>query len=138
GDLVSIWRCLMEERLPAGSVVCERGALGNAFYIVQAGEVEVRLGLGASGLPLRRLRPGDSFGEMALVTGEPRSADVVVVEDAVLWVLSKHDFDALTAHSTALLRALNQALCRLVTKMTLMIEERSQGGGTGLSGLRFG
>src|ERR687886_462901 len=111
-DLVAIWRCLTEERLPAGSIVCQRGEPGDRFYVVKSGELEVRLGMGPDGIPIRRLRPGDGFGEMALLTGEPRSTDIVVVEDAVLWALDKRDFDALTAHSMPLLRAINQSLCR--------------------------
>ncbi|HET6315393.1 MAG TPA: protein kinase, partial [Chloroflexota bacterium] len=137
-DLVAIWRCLSEERLPAGSVVCQRGEPGDRFYIVQSGQVEVRLGLGPDGITIRHLRPGDWFGELALLTGEPRSADCVAVEDLVLWELKKSDFDQLTTHSVPLMRALNQALCSLVSKMTVQLEEARHGGTPGISGMRFG
>src|SRR5919199_4286451 len=109
-DLVAIWRCLQEVRVPAGTVLCHRGEPGDRFYMIQAGTLEARLGLGPSGVPIRRLGPGDFVGEMALLTGAPRSADVVVVEDAVLWSLERADFDAVMARSPSLARALNRQL----------------------------
>src|SRR5919198_2924932 len=74
-DLVAIFRPLDEVGLPAGTVLCRRGEPGDRFYIIKEGAVEVRLGLGPTGVSIRRLGPGDCFGEMALLTGEPRSAD---------------------------------------------------------------
>jgi DNA-binding NarL/FixJ family response regulator len=59
---------------------------------------------------LRRLGPGDVVGEMSLVTGQPRSADVVALTGAVLWVLDEADFRALTAGSVPLLQALTRTL----------------------------
>jgi transcriptional regulator with AAA-type ATPase domain/NAD-dependent dihydropyrimidine dehydrogenase PreA subunit len=65
----------------AGDVVVRRGETGKAFWVVLDGRVEVRL-TGDDGvhLPLARLGPGASFGEMALITGDPVSADVVALE----------------------------------------------------------
>ena len=60
----------------------------------------MRLGLGPEGVgPAPRSARATCFGEMALVTGAPRSADVVAVEDTVLWALDRADFEALTARS---------------------------------------
>ena len=137
-DLVAIWRCLQEVRAPAGSVICEMGAPGDAMYVVQAGEIEVRLGLDEDGVRIRRGGPGDFVGEMSLLTGEPRSADVVVVDDAVLWVLERRDFDVLLDGSTSLARALNRALAGRVGLMTRLIAQRTPTGHGSVSGLRFG
>lgn len=137
-DLVAIWRCLKEMQAPAGTIVCGRGEPGEQFYVIQAGTLEVRLGLGPSGMPLRRLEAGDFFGEMSLLTGAPRSADVVVLEDAVLWVLERRDFDSLLSSRSSLLWAFNRALCERVAHMTRQLEDRAHSAGDDPAGLRFG
>ena len=137
-DLVAIWRRLHVVQVPAGGIVCERGDAGTEFYIVQAGLLEVRLGLGASGVTVRHVGPGDFVGEMALLTGSPRSADVVAAEDTVLWALARADFAALLDSSPSLVRAFNQALCARVALMTQILEERTGATNRGVAGLRFG
>ena len=137
-DLVTIWDCLIEVQAPAGTVLCRRGEPGDRFYVVHAGELEVRLGLGPEGVPLRRLSSGDACGEMALLTGQPRSADIVAVSDAVLWALDRADFETLTARSVPLLRALNRALADRLLLNTLLLEDREYGPGAVVAGLRFG
>ena len=137
-ELTAIWDCLLEVQAPAGAVLCRRGEPGDRFYVVQAGELEARLGLGPQGVALRRLGPGDVVGEMALLTGQPRSADVVALTDAVLWALTRADFEAFTATSVPLLRALNRALVDRLLLNTLLLEERDYGPGAVVAGLRFG
>jgi len=83
-NLIAVWRRLERVRAEEGAVVCRRGEPGDAFYVVQSGALEVRLGLEANGIHVRHLGPGEPFGEMALLTGAPRSADVVATEDSVL------------------------------------------------------
>ena len=56
--------------------IVERGQTGETMFIIISGEVSVRL----DGSELSRLGPGDVFGEMALLTGEPRQADVVALK----------------------------------------------------------
>jgi hypothetical protein len=136
-DLIALWRHLVEERVPAGSVICRRGEQGERFYIVQTGSVEVRLGTGPDSVSLYRLGPGDCFGEMALLTGEPRSADVLAVEESVLWVLERAQFEAVVSGSLTLLRALNQAIAERLSMATSVIEQAGLAGG-GAVGLRFG
>src|SRR5215207_3770541 len=122
-DLVTVWRELSELRVPSGHAICRRGEPGDRFYILKEGSLEVRLGLGPDGITIRRLVPGDSFGEMALLTDAPRSADVVSAEDAVLWVLDRADFQRITATSVPLLQALNRDLCARIDSLTHQIEE---------------
>jgi CRP-like cAMP-binding protein len=138
-DLVALWRRLRESGVAAGQVICHRGEFGDRFYIVQTGGVEVRLGTGPDSMPLYRLGPGDCFGEMSLLSGEPRSADVVALEDSVLWSLDRSDFEAVVNDSLPLLRALNRSVVQRLSMATGVIEQSLLGSvGSGTVGLRFG
>ena len=74
--------------VPAGSVIFEEGTSGAEMFGILEGEVELRLPNGM----VRRLGPDDSFGEMAIVDGSPRSATAVAVTDTKLAVLDRHRF----------------------------------------------
>ena len=138
-ELVQLWRGLTEQRVRAGDVICQRGEREDRLYVVHTGSVEVRLGLGPDSTSLYRLGPGDCFGEMALLTGEPRSADVVAVEDSVLWVVERKTFDAVAGESLAILRALNRAVVQRLAMATAVIEQAGlTNAGPGAAGLRFG
>jgi CRP-like cAMP-binding protein len=58
---------------PAGAPVVEEGMLGTTMFVVLSGEAKVVHGKRRLGT----LRPGDFFGEVALLDGAPRSASVV-------------------------------------------------------------
>ncbi|MBC7792778.1 MAG: Crp/Fnr family transcriptional regulator [Clostridia bacterium] len=66
---------------------------GDALYIIESGRVKVVL-YGESGreMILTMFRAGDFFGEMSLLDGQPRSANVIAMEEAHLLVLSRDDF----------------------------------------------
>jgi CRP-like cAMP-binding protein len=68
--------------------VVRAGDRGDAVFFIASGVVEVRL-------PVRDvlLGTGEFFGEMALLTGQPRQADVVALSYCRLLVLRKADFD---------------------------------------------
>ena len=74
--------------VPAGTVIFEEGSSGTEMFGVIEGEVELRLANGT----VRRLGPDDTFGEMAIVDGSPRSATAVAVTDTKLAVLDRHRF----------------------------------------------
>ena len=81
-----------------GQIVFHMGEMGDTFYIVETGEVEV-LAPDVKGLPsvLNRLGPGDFFGEIALLRAVPRTATIRVVSPARLLALSREDFDDVLA-----------------------------------------
>ncbi|MFZ5477562.1 MAG: cyclic nucleotide-binding domain-containing protein [Myxococcota bacterium] len=75
----------------AGETITREGAVAHWLYILHSGVAEVR----ASGLDeaVARLEGPDFFGEMGLLTGEPRRADVVAASDVVCYRLDKVAFD---------------------------------------------
>jgi MFS family permease len=78
----------------AGTDVVREGEPGEDFYVIDAGEAEV---LG------RRLGPGESFGEIALLREIPRTATVRAVTDLALYALDRQTFvDAVTGQDASL------------------------------------
>jgi CRP-like cAMP-binding protein len=97
GVLESLSRAVREVWLPAGAVVVREGDFGELFYVVAEGSVVVS----QQGRELRRLGPGDSFGEIALLRDVPRTATVEVAERALLVTLARPDFLRVVGSSTS-------------------------------------
>lgn len=85
---------LKTEAFASGEVIVRQGDTGDSLYIITNGLVKVtkREKTGTS-RELARLKTGDYFGEMSLLAGQPRSADIIVVTDTSTLVLYKDDLD---------------------------------------------
>lgn len=70
--------------LAKGTTVFRQGDAGGSVYVIRAGKVRVLKETQGRRRMVTTLGPGDFFGEMAVVTGRPRSATVEVLEDADL------------------------------------------------------
>jgi len=70
--------------LPEGTTVFRQGDPGGSVYVIRSGRVRVLKDSAGRQRMVTTLGPGDFFGEMAVVTGRPRSATVEVIEDAEL------------------------------------------------------
>jgi cAMP-dependent protein kinase regulator len=99
------------EKFPLGATVLQEGASGDSLYIVKKGEVEVFTSTpqGAK-VSLGRLKEGDFFGEISLLTGRPRTASVKVLQPAELVHLTKRDFDEVTVGHPEVRRILEESL----------------------------
>jgi NADH:quinone reductase (non-electrogenic) len=78
-----------------GETVFEEGDVGEGLFMIIAGEVEVRKRVGTKSQPVRKLGPGEYFGEMALLGRHPRSATTMALTPLDLLVLPGSDFSAL-------------------------------------------
>jgi CRP/FNR family transcriptional regulator, cyclic AMP receptor protein len=77
----------------AGTVIYTKGDPGNSLFIVITGTVRVSLpSVGGKDTTLALLPAGEVFGEIALLDGRPRSADVAAVTDCELMVINRRDF----------------------------------------------
>ncbi len=95
-ELPRIAARLRTMRFAAGQPVFNAGDPGDRYYVIREGTAEVRL---ANGTPLRRIGPGDGFGELALLLGKPRTATIVGITDLVVQALGRADFVALVRAS---------------------------------------
>jgi hypothetical protein len=92
-----------------GDVVLRAGAIGERFYIVDAGSVEIDLGA-----RIVHLGHGDFFGEIALLHDVPRTATVRAGSDTKLYALEREDFlTAVTGHAQTHTQAAAVAAARL-------------------------
>jgi CRP-like cAMP-binding protein len=86
----------MREQHPAGALVFAEGAVGDKMYLILSGAVRISrdvAGLGEEALAV--LRPGNYFGEMALIDDAPRSADATAHEATELFVIRKEELEDL-------------------------------------------
>jgi predicted MFS family arabinose efflux permease len=89
-------RRLVHVEVAAGTEVITQGDIGDRFYVIAAGSVEVF----EDGLFRRRQGPGESFGEIALLRDVARTASVRAVEDTELLALDREPFLlAVTGHA---------------------------------------
>ena len=87
-------RMRRREYTPQQTIVREGGP-GDAAFLIISGLVAVRHKDGDSGVEflLAELGPGQMFGEMALITGKPRGASVVALEQTTCAVLERAEFE---------------------------------------------
>ncbi len=77
----------------AGERLITQGEDGQDFYIIRSGRCVVNLEKNGLFHLIGRLGPGDIVGEMAILTGEKRSANVDAETDMTLWTVSRGSFD---------------------------------------------
>ena len=90
-DLEEVGRLVDEVDLPAGKVLMRQGDVGREFYVIIDGEVS----LDRDGSFLRKMGPGEFFGDISLITERPRTATVTVSKDARFLVLGHREFHSL-------------------------------------------
>jgi predicted acylesterase/phospholipase RssA/CRP-like cAMP-binding protein len=107
-DLWAIAQEMEPIRVMAGSTVMRQGEAGDSLFVVAAGRLRaLRHEANGENRAVGEIGRGETVGEMAVLTGEPRSATVVAVRDTDLLALSKPSFDRLAEKTprTALLIA---------------------------------
>lgn len=119
-DLEKFSAKLKERVYPPNTAIVREASLGDAMFIIKNGKVEIRKREKALGvdLTIATLGTGACFGEMALLTGKPRTATVLAVQATEVFVLEKKEFDALLmAHPTISL-ALNKIVAERIEEMS--------------------
>ncbi len=115
-------RYLSERRYGHGETVFIEQAAGQRLYIIREGSVRIikRVAENES-LTLAVLKPGNFFGELSLLTGEPHTATVETLRDSHLLTLGRTEFEDLLVKKPKLgyqvLLKLSQTICKLLRQM---------------------
>src|SRR5262245_55588708 len=97
-----------------GDTVCRQGEPGDCLYLLTSGRLGVHVHEAESGASRRidGLGPGDFFGEMALLTGEPRSATIRAELPSRVLRLDRERFEALVRAQPSSFLAIARVLSR--------------------------
>jgi small-conductance mechanosensitive channel len=116
-------------RFGRGEVVLRQGDTSPApFYVVAAGEMSVRVHTSAGrDDEVARLGPGEFFGEMAALTGEPRTATVAAARDSALVAVDREAFSELFERAPEVAHALAGVLAKRREGLVKTIEKAATG-----------
>lgn len=113
-DLSKLSDAFSTVHYPEGGRIINKGDVGENFYIIQEGTAKVHdIGFGESAYIELPLKAGDFFGERALLTGEPRAANITATSTCTCLCLSRETFNHV-------LGPLQGAIDRAMKKRTLL------------------
>jgi CRP/FNR family transcriptional regulator, cyclic AMP receptor protein len=101
----------------AGRVIVKRGDPGKAFYVIIQGEAKVVKGKIVTARQEAQLGPGDFFGELSLLDGEPRAASVIASSPLTTIRIERSAFRRLLRGEPALALKVLEGMARQTRKI---------------------
>jgi CRP-like cAMP-binding protein len=98
---------------PKNTMICSEAEPGDELYIIQKGSIRVSKIVDDKEVLLALLKPGDTFGEMALLENKPRSASGIANEDLRVMVVNRANFQRMV-----------QTQPQIITRLTKLLAER--------------
>jgi len=97
-----------------GEAMTRQGAEAHWLYVLIKGDAEVRVSVDGSGLSkqVAKLKGGDFFGEMGMMTGERRSATVIATSDAECYRIDKDSFQTIIRRRPEIAEDISHVLAR--------------------------
>ena len=107
-----------QRRYRRGSTIVKEGDAGDSYYVIKSGDVQV-VALDQDGreVPIAQLGPREGFGEMALLTDQPRYATVVALTDLVVWRVPKSAFEQILSTDRSLSVYFNDILRQRISDL---------------------
>jgi CRP/FNR family cyclic AMP-dependent transcriptional regulator len=123
-ELDSVVARAVMRRFPRHAVVVRKGDSSSGMLVILAGRVRVG-SVAADGreVTLAVLGPGEVLGEIALIDGEPRSADVTALDDCVMLMVDRAEFLRLLHGNPDLCLRLMAFLCGRLRRANAAVEE---------------
>jgi small-conductance mechanosensitive channel/CRP-like cAMP-binding protein len=111
-----------------GEAMTRQGAEAHWLYLITKGEAEVRLAIDSGGASekVATLYQGDFFGEMGLMTGTPRTATVVAVNDVECYRLDKESFKAILHSRPEIAQDVSSILARRSVELEAAKEDLTE------------
>ncbi len=123
-ELDEILKFASERRARRGQTILQRGDDGSSLMAVLRGRVRISSVSGdGKEVTLNVINPGEIFGEIALLDGEPRSADATAIEDTLLLVVERRHFLPFLRQNEGLFLRLLAVLCNRLRRTSITLEE---------------
>jgi CRP-like cAMP-binding protein len=104
----------IEVDFPADHVIVRQGDIGTGFFVIVSGGARVV----RDGETLARLGPGDFFGELSVLDGQPRLAQVLAVGPTTCLALATWDFEAVLLEEPRVTLAILRGVARRLRDLT--------------------
>jgi CRP/FNR family cyclic AMP-dependent transcriptional regulator len=105
---------VIEVAFEPGHVIARQGDIGTGFFLIADGRVRIV----RDGEEIASLGTGEFFGELSVLDGKPRTAQVVAAEPTVCLALASWDFEAVVAEEPAVALAVMRALATRLRALT--------------------
>jgi CRP-like cAMP-binding protein len=112
--LAAIADRVVEVEFPADHVIARQGDIGTGFFVVVSGGARVI----RDGSVIARLGPGEFFGELSVLDGKPRTAQVLADGPTVCLALATWDFEAVVADQPGVALAVMRGLAGRLRGLT--------------------
>jgi CRP-like cAMP-binding protein len=113
-DLAALAERAVEVEFPPDRVIARQGEIGTGFFVVVDGSVRVV----RDGQEIAVLGPGEFFGELSVLDGKPRVAQVVTTSDTRCLALATWDFEAVLLANPSLALAILRGLAERLRNRT--------------------
>jgi len=122
-EMEALQKVAVIKTFPKNTILFSEGDPSDSFYVVRKGKVNVGINdEEGREIILSMLGPGEYFGEMALLDGEPRCAFVTTKEKTQLFIVSKKDFQSLLISSPEIMLNLLKGLQKRLREANRKIE----------------
>ena len=123
-ELDEILKFASERRFRRGQTIFQRGDNGSALMAVLRGRVRISsVSSDGKEVTLNVINPGEIFGEIALLDGNPRSADATAIEDTLLLLVERRHFVPFLRNNEDLYLRLLAVLCSRLRRTSMALEE---------------
>ena len=113
--------------LSPGEIIMREGEAGSSVYIVELGAVEVTVDVPDRGPRIMaRLGTGDFFGEMSLLTGDPRSATLTAMCETKIWELAREALEPILREQPTVADRLSRVMAKRRLANTLLISSLTE------------
>lgn len=105
-----------------GEDIIKQGDIGDTFYLLESGAVDVWIKKGgADEIRVHTYKPGDSFGELAILYNAPRAATCRAKSECTLWVLDRVSFKVIVVAAAMQKRETYRSFLAQVSALPILL-----------------
>jgi CRP/FNR family cyclic AMP-dependent transcriptional regulator len=115
---------MTRRKVPQGAMIFAKGDPGKTLMVVRSGAVRISVSAGdGHEAVLNIIKPGQVFGEVALLDGRERTADAIAVTDCELMVIDRRDFIPVLRREPDVVLELIEILCARIRRTSAQVED---------------